>query len=49
VAADRLLQKPQRRLLIPVLRQQKVNRLALLIDGAIQIPLGPENSSPLKS
>ena len=41
VAANRLLQKPQGRLLIPLLREQKVNRLALLIDGAIQIPPRP--------
>ena len=30
VAADRLLQKPQRGLCVPVLRQQKVDGLAVL-------------------
>ena len=38
VAADGLFQKPERGLFIPVLRQEKVNRLALLIDRSIQIP-----------
>ncbi len=31
IAADRLLEKPQRRLLIPVLSQQKVNGLAVFV------------------
>ena len=37
VAADGLLQKPERRLCVSVLRQQKVNGLAVLIHGAIEI------------
>jgi site-specific DNA recombinase len=37
VAADRLLQKPQGRLLIAVLGQQKVDGLTLLIDRPIEI------------
>jgi hypothetical protein len=37
VAANRLLQKPSGRLLIPVLREQKINRLALRIDSPIEI------------
>jgi hypothetical protein len=36
-AADRLRQQPERRLLIPGLRQQKVNGLTILIHGAVQI------------
>src|SRR5262249_34277810 len=38
VAANRFFQQPQGGLFIPVLREQKVNRLALLIDRAIEIP-----------
>ena len=37
VPADRLLQKPQGRLLIAVLGQQKVDGLTLLIDRPIEI------------
>src|SRR5262249_6862111 len=37
VAADRLLQKPQCGLCIPLLGEQKVNGLAVLIDRSIQI------------
>ena len=37
VAADRLGQKAFRGLLVALLREQKINRLALLIHGAIQI------------
>jgi hypothetical protein len=37
VSTDRLRQKAQRRLGIPVFRQQKVNGLPGLIDGAIEI------------
>src|SRR5262249_3884173 len=36
VPADRLLQKPERRLFIPVLGEQKVHGLAMLIDRPIQ-------------
>jgi len=32
VAAERLLEKPQRCLFVPVFRQQKVNRLAVFVD-----------------
>jgi len=38
VAADGFFQKPQGGLCIAVLREQKVNRLAVLIDRAIEIP-----------
>ena len=37
IPADRFLQEAQRRLFIPVLREQKVDGLALLIHGAIEI------------
>jgi hypothetical protein len=37
VPADRFLEKLQRRLCVPVLGQQKVNRLSMLIHGAIQV------------
>ena len=37
VAADRLREEALGGLLIPLLRQQKVNRLAVFIDGAIEI------------
>src|SRR6266568_6812403 len=37
VAADGFFQKPERGLFIAVLREQKVNRLALLIHGTIEI------------
>src|SRR5215831_21409175 len=37
VPADRLLQQPERGLCVPVLRQQKVHGLAVLIHGAIEI------------
>ena len=37
VAADRLLQKPERGLCIAVLRQQKVNGLAVLIHRTIEV------------
>jgi hypothetical protein len=38
VAADGFFQKPERGLFIAVLREQKVNRLALLIYRTIEIP-----------
>jgi hypothetical protein len=38
IAADGLLQKPERSRFIAVLREQKVNRLALLIHRPIEIP-----------
>src|SRR5262244_2955904 len=38
IATDGLLQKPERSLFIAVLREQKVNRLAVLINRAIEIP-----------
>ena len=38
VAADGFFQKPQGGLFIAVLREQKVNRLAVLIDRSIEIP-----------
>jgi len=38
VAADGFFQKPERGLFIPVLCQEKVNRLALLIDRSIELP-----------
>src|SRR4051794_23378210 len=34
--ADRFLQQPERRLFVPGLRQQKVNRLTVFVHGAIQ-------------
>jgi hypothetical protein len=37
VAANRLLQKAQGGLCVPVLGEQKVNRLALLIHRAVEI------------
>src|SRR4029077_14797945 len=37
MATDRFLQEPQGRLLIALLGEQKVNRLALLIHGTIEI------------
>ena len=37
VAADRLLEKAQRSLFVPMLGEQKVNSLALLIDRTIEI------------
>jgi hypothetical protein len=43
VPADCLLQKPQRGLCIPMLGQQKVNGLAVLIDRPIQIAPLPLN------
>ena len=38
IAADGLLQKPQRGCCIPVLREEKVNGLAVFIHRTIQIP-----------
>src|SRR5262245_4960332 len=37
IAADRLFQKPQRGLCVPVLREEKVNGLAVFIHRPIQI------------
>jgi hypothetical protein len=37
VAADRLLQKPQRRLCVPMFGEQKVNGLAVFVYRPIQI------------
>ena len=37
VAADGFLQKPERRLCIPVLRKQKVNGLAVFIHCTVQV------------
>ena len=34
MAADRFLQKPERRFFIPVLREQKVDRVAMFVHGA---------------